>query len=347
MLARRAIAVALVLPATLAATGPAYAETNNVVTTARPQTHHVTVGSNPYAVAVAGNLGKAYVVNDGSVSVLSLLSRRRLAEFGTGGFHGQNSITLANGNLRGYITNNMRSLLTVIDTERDKVVKNIEVGYGAVDTASTTTKHGPRVFVTLARPAAPQGTKTVNQVVTVSARRGTVVRRTRLPAPAYTIAATPDGHRVWAGSITSGRIWVLDSSTGMIVRRIRVNASGPVSGIAFTRSGSRAWVAGIGGLSIVNTRTGRTTRTRTTNGIFPRGANLGSVALTADGKQALIENSAWAGPGSICALSTRTIRTRWCVRTGRQPEGFAVDQRRRVAYVPDYADDQVTWFRFS
>ena len=311
----------------------------------RPETHTVTVGSNPYGVAVAQNLGRAFVVNDGSVSVLSLVSHRQLAEFDTFGFHGQNSITLAKHDLSGYITNNLKRVLTVIDTEKEKVTKTIRVGDGAIDSVTAQTTRGERVFAVLAKPAAPQKSGATNQVVAVSTRADTVVRRTTLPGPSYVVAASPDGKQVWAGSLKSGRVWVLDSASGAIVRTIAVPGSGPVGGIAFSPDGSRAWVGGLAGVSVVSTTTGRTLRSLSTTTLFPQGAQIGSIALTADGRTALVENSGWGGAGSIRAVSTVSGVVRWRVPAGTQAEGLAIDQERGVVYATDYATDQVTWFR--
>ena len=140
-------------------------------------------------------------------------------------------------------------------------------------------------------------------------------------------------------------MWVLDSATGKIVRTVTVPQSGPVGGIAFNRDGSRTWVGGLARASVVSAGTGHLLRSLPTETLFPHGAQIGSVALTADGDTALVENSGWGGPGSICGVSTTTGAIQWRVPIGIQPEGLAVDQQRGVVYASNYATDQVTWFR--
>jgi DNA-binding beta-propeller fold protein YncE len=53
----------------------------------------VTVGSNPADIAISGKLSNAYVANDGSVSVLSMVTHRQLAEVKTG-YQDQTAICL-------------------------------------------------------------------------------------------------------------------------------------------------------------------------------------------------------------------------------------------------------------
>ena len=127
---------------------------------AAPATHTVTVGSNPIDVAISKSLGRAFVVNDGSVSVVSLLTHRQLDEFSTGGNHGQNAIALVRGDTQGYLTNGDTNTVTVVDTETDKVVKHITVGARATDVVKANTKHGQRAYVSYAVSAKLTGIAT-------------------------------------------------------------------------------------------------------------------------------------------------------------------------------------------
>lgn len=128
------------IPSTTAA-----ADSRVMVPQTEPRT--VSVGSNPYDVAISQKLGKAFVVLDGAVSVVSLLTQRQLDEFSTNGFHGQNSIALVRRETEGYITNYDKDTVVVFDTETHTVRRQIRVGYGAVDVTKANTPAGQRAYV--------------------------------------------------------------------------------------------------------------------------------------------------------------------------------------------------------
>ncbi|HYP44035.1 MAG TPA: YncE family protein [Propionibacteriaceae bacterium] len=315
-------------------------------TTARPNTHTITVGSNPYDVAVAQNLGKAFVVNDGSVSVISLITRRHLGTFGTGGYHGQNSIALVRSNAQAYITNNLRNDVTVVDTETHRVTRHIPVGYGAVDVVKANTPNGQRAYVLTNQPAAPPQ-KGHNELVAIDTRTGKVVKRTPLPNFAYTMAVGPASKSIWVGSNYDGSIWQVRTATGKITKTLKPTQSGPVTGIAFTPGQKRAWIAGLGGVTVVDTKTGKTGKFLTAPKIFGGFPALGSIALNSSGRYAFAQNSVSKGPGytsQIAAINTKTFKISWRVNTGSRSEGFSLDKTRGTAYVADYDDDTVTYF---
>ena len=311
-----------------------------------PATRTITVGSNPYDVAVAQNLGKAFVVNDGSVSVISLVSRRQIATFGTGGYHGQNAIALVRSNTQGYLTNNQTNSVTVIDTETHQVLRQITVGYGAVDVVKANTPQGQRAYVVTNKPASLSHPGR-NELIAIDTRTSTVVKRTPLPDFAYTVAVGPGSRSIWVGSNDDGRIWQVSTATGRITKTLQPTRSGPVTGIAFSPGKKRAWVSGLGGVSAVDVKTGKTRTFVTAPKIFAGFPQLGSVAVNASGRYVFVENSVQNGQGStsqIAAINTKTHKIAWRVATGSQSEGFALDKSRGTAYVANYDDDTVTTF---
>jgi YVTN family beta-propeller protein len=297
----------------------------------------VTVGSNPYDVAVAQNLGQAFVVNDGSVSVVSLLTHRQLATVGTGVGHGQNGIALLGRNTHAYITNFETTKVLDFDTETRTVKRSITVGAGAVDVAKANTPKGQRAYVALL-PS--------NRLVGIRASTGRIVQRITLPQAPQTVTAAADGRTVWVGSAESGRVYVVNTSTGGVTRTIRVDRAGPVSSIAFTPDGKRAWVAGLGGVSVVDVVSGRTVKFLPILSLFTSdGPNMGPVALTGSGRQALVVDSTFPdepGPGTVTVVDTRTFKVLEHVRTGMEPVGLAVDAKRRTAFATNYADDTLS-----
>jgi YVTN family beta-propeller protein len=306
---------------------------------ARPVTHSIAVGSNPYAVAISQRLGNAYVVNDGSISVISLTSHKELDEFGTGGFHGQDAIALVRNDSRGYVTNVDSKNLVVFDTGTDQVTGTITVGTGASDVVRAASPAGQVAYV---------GYTSGRHLTAISTRSGTVTATVRLPSGTQTLRTAPGGRLVWAGDSQSGRVFVVDTATNKVVRTIKVDRSGPVTSIAFAPGGKRAWVAGLGGVSVVSAATGKTVKFLPILRLFSsRSPNMGAVAFARSGRYALVENSTFPDSpqrGQVAAVDTRTYRVAWQVSTGAEPLDLAVDQVRNVAYTPNYADDTLTYF---
>lgn len=303
-----------------------------------PPTSTIDVGSNPYDVAVSQSLGKAFVVNDGAVSVLSLLTHRKIAEFSTGGYQGQNAVALVRGNRQGYIANYETSTVAVFDTETHKVVRQIPIGGGAVDVVKANTPRGQRAYLSVLKR---------EQIVGVQTSTGKVVQRIKLPAGASTLSARPGGKTIWAGSVEQGKVWVVNTTTGKISRTINVDRSGPITSVAFAPGAKRAWVAGLGGVSVVDTRTGKTKKFLTVNKLFTAPPNMGAVAISGSGRYAFVQDSTAPDRpdrGVITIINTRTYKVVWRIRTGVQPWAIALDTRRDVAYVPNYLDDTVTIF---
>jgi hypothetical protein len=133
-----------------------------------------------------------------------------------------------------------------------------------------------------------------------------------------------------------------------IVRTVRVTRSGPVSSVAFTRHGTRAWVSGLGGVSVVNVRTGKVLKFISTPTLFPhaRNLNLGPLALNASGTQAYVVNSTFPDEparGSLRVIATRGYRLGTEVSTGIEPVDVTVG--RGTVYVANYGSRSVSAVR--
>lgn len=295
------------------------------------------VGSNPIDVEISPIQGKAFVLNDGSVSVISLATRKELAEYSTGGFHGQNALALVRSQRWGYVTNLNRTDVTIFSTLTQQVIGHIPLGAPGFDVVRTRTAVGERAYVALNVP----------RVVGISTLRSKIVQRTVLPQPAQTLAARPGGREIWAAGINSGRIYVISTATGRVTATIRINAVGPASSIAFTADGRTAWVAGLAGVTAINTTTRRSRLFVPIGKIFSGFPNMGNIAVTGSGKYALVQNSTFPdaparGTAALIRASTGAIV--WRVPLGIEPIGMAIDSARSTAYVPNYADDTLSWF---
>ena len=309
-----------------------------------PTVHTVVVGSNPGDIAVSGRRSRAFVLNDGSVSVLSLRTHRELAEVGTG-FHDQTALGLVRNGTRAYIGTFDLARMKVLNTTTLKVTDKVRVGMGATAIVAARTKAGQFAYVTLLSAQGASG-----RVVVVRASDTKVVKRIKLPAGAQTAQTTPSGRSVWVGSAVAGRIWVVSTRRQKLVRRISVTHSGPLMSIAFTANGKRAWVAGLGGVSVVSVASGRLLAFVPLNRIFPHTSNLnaGPIALNNTGTAALVVNSTFPdtpGRGSVAVLNTRTLRVTSRIRVGTEPTGLAIDRARHTTYVSNFQDDTVSFFR--
>ncbi len=301
-----------------------------------PAVRSIGVGSNPIDVEISPIQGKAFVLNDGSVSVVSLATKKELAEYSTGGLHGQNAMALVRSQRWGYFTNLNRTDVTIFSTLTQKVIGHIPLGAPGYDVVRTRTAVGERAYVALNVP----------RVLGISTLRSKVVQRTVLPQIAQTLAARPGGKEIWAGGLSSGRIYVISTATGRITATIRINAVGPASSISFTPDGRTALVAGLAGVAVLNASTRRSRLFVPVGRIFSGFPNVGSIATTASGRYALIQNSTFPdapGRGTVALIRASTGAIVWRAPVGIEPIGMAIDSVRSTAYVPNYADDTLSY----
>jgi YVTN family beta-propeller protein len=309
-----------------------------------PAVHTITVGSNPIDVVISARQSRGYVANDGSVSVLGLAAHKQLAEVGTG-YQDQTAIGLVRCDTQAYITTFDLNVVKVLSTKSLKVTKSIKVGAGATDIVAARTRAGEDAYVTLL-----QSSGSVGAAAVVQTSSGKVIKTIKLPAGAQTAATTPDSKAVWVGSVESGDVWVINTSTQKVVKTIPVTQSGPVSSIAFNPSGTRAWVFGIGGMSVLNVATGKVLAFIPVTTIFPASPapNAGPVALTRSGRYALaVDSTVPDNParGTVAVISTRTLKVVESIPVGTEPTGLAIDYQRHTAYVTNYQDDTVSYFK--
>ncbi len=312
-----------------------------------PVVRTVTVGSNPYDVAIAQNLGRAFVVNDGSISVVSLLTHRQIDEFGTGEGHDQNHLALVRGNTQGYITDNADNRITVFDTETRKLAGHITVGYGATDVIKANTPKGQRAYVITAVESAPQHTGARNQLIAVNTTTRKISKRTALPAEPGALAATKGGKSIWVGDENEGHLWKVSTSTGKITKTVQPTKAGPVLSMTVAPGGKKLWVTGMAGIAVLDAKTGKAIKFITAPKIASGYPLLNYLAFNGSGRYAYAVNSVQNnsnGHGQVAAINTKTYQLAWRVKTGSTPLGIGVDTKRRTAYVPNFDDDTLTYF---
>lgn len=315
-----------------------------------PGIRTVKVGVNPANIVISAQQAKAYVENagsdavPGSVSVLSLSTHRQLAQVGTGG-DGLTAIGLVQSSSEAYIGAFASPSVQVLNTTSLKLTGTVQVGPGATDIVSAEAKSGEYAYVTESTNSGQQGA-----VAVIRASDNQLVDTITLPAGAQTAATTGEDQDVWVGSVINGTIWVIDTSTQQIVRTIAVPDAGPVSSIAFSPDGTRAWVYGLAGVSVVDVVSGNQLAFVPITRIFPRAKApfAGPIALTGSGHYALVVNSTFPDApkrGNVAMLNTSTLKVLRQVRVGTEPTSLALDTNTRTAYVTNYVDGTVSYFR--
>ncbi len=313
-----------------------------------PKTRTIGVGSNPYAVAIAQNLGKAFVVLDGGISVVSLITHREVADINTFGFHGQNGITLVRNNTMGYITNGMITTVAVFDTETHKVRPSIRVGYGGNGIVTARTPKGERAYLITSADSGPGPGMAKNELIGIQTSTGKIVSRTRLPGISGALAVQPGGKRIWVGSIGKGGISQVSTTNGKIVKTLKPTKAGSITGLTFAPKG-KVWLTGRAGVSVINAASGKSVAFLGAQKAFPRGYpypkgvvlnNSGSYAFVVNSVETDSGDKAW---GALAAINTKTYKVSWRVKTGNYPQGMALDRTRSVLYVTNYDDDTVTY----
>ena len=339
------LASKLAVVAALAVTTAMVAPAANAAPAPRPHApvvKQIPVRTNPYQVAVSRRLQEAFVVNRGSVSVVRVGSGRTVATIPSGHGEQQVAIALGSGGSRAYVGAPDSPYLSVVDTAHRTVVdNNVLVGNGTVAIATARTSAGPRAYLAQLDES---------RLGVLNTRTKQITDYIALPHGPQTVTAASGGRALWVGSSYSGRIWVVRASDNKIVRTVRVTKSGPVSSVAFTRHGTRAWVSGLGGVSVLNARTGKVLKFMSTPTLFPhaRNLNLGPLALNPRGTTAYVVNSTFPDEparGSLRVISTRGYRLGTEVSTGIEPVDVTVGPRRNTVYVANYGSGSVSAIR--
>src|SRR5215468_3546555 len=90
----------------------------------------IDVGSNPNAIVISSAQGRAYVANDGSVSVVDLTTHHQVAEISTTVNHGQNAIGLYRAGNKAYIGDFSLNTMVSFNTATQAVKPGIRIGFG-------------------------------------------------------------------------------------------------------------------------------------------------------------------------------------------------------------------------
>jgi len=271
--------------------------TNTVVST-------ITVGTNPFDVAITPNGQYAYVVNVGSsnVSVINTSTNAVVATISVGTSPFDVAIT-PNGQY-AYVVNVGSSNVSVINTATNTVVSTISVGTNPYSIAIT--PNGLYAYV------ANEGSGNVSVINTAT---NTVVDTISTGGYPVGIAITPNGRYAYVASTGSTSVLVIDTATNTVVSTITVGTN-PFD-VAITPNGQYAYVTNEGSknVSVINTSTNTVVNT------ISVGSSPAGIAITPNGLYAYVVNSG-NNNVSVIDTSTNTVVTTITVEGG--PIGVAI-----------------------
>lgn len=300
----------------------------------------IAVGSNPNAIVISSARSRAYVANDGSVSVVNLNTHLQTAEISTTVNHGQTAIGLYRHGTKAYIGDFALGTMVSFNTKTQAVKPGIPVGRGVTDMAAAS--NGFAYISEFAHNGA------VGRVKIVRTRTDAVAKTITLPSGAGTLTTRPNKRTIWVGSVNSGQIWVISTHTNTVIRRLTVAKSGPVQGIAFTPNDRRVWVNGLGGVSVLDRATGKLVHFIPTTKVFPANPPFtpGPILVDNTGSHALVLNTATqtGGQGSVVSIDTKTFTRTSSIPLGNEPTSFAIDPADNQVLATNFLDDTVSYF---
>jgi len=303
----------------------------------------ITVGAKPLAVAVSHKVGKAFVANEASVSVIDLATNQVTATIpSSANGEAQSAITLARGGTRAYVGASGSPYMSVINTVTGNVIDDsVVVGSGTSQMATAQGPDGQRLF--LAQTQA-------SRVAVIPTSDLSDVDYLGLPKEPADVAAVPGTKTVWVASIESSRIWVVRGEDPKVVRTIKVGQAGPLNALAISADGTRALAAGAAGISVLKVPSGKVLHTFAANDVFPTSNNLniGDVALSPKASRGYVLNSGFpdAPPvrGTVRILDLRHERIGNAVRTGLSPYAMVLASGKKTGYVANWNSATVTAF---
>ena len=299
------------------------------------------VGSNPNAVVVSANQNRAYVANDGSVSVVNTNTHTQLSETSTTVNHGQTAIGLFRSGTKVYIGDFALKTMVVFNPNTLAVRAGIRIGMGATD--MTGASNGTAYISEFGKGGA------VGRIVMVNTSTDTRTKTITLKAGVASVTTTPDNKFVWAGSVNSGQIWVVNTKTNTIVRRLNASKSGPIGGIALSPDGTQAWVSGVAGVSVINRSTGKLVKFIPVLTVFPNDPAPQStdILFNSSGTQALVLDSTDPGnpaAGSVSAINASTFQVTSAATLGTEPTAMAINPATNEVFATNYQDDTLSYF---
>ncbi len=285
-------------------------QTNQVVDT-------IALDPAPTAAAVSHDAQRVYIRHDpGTVSVIDTTDNSVVASIEVGAASAGDvavaprnqrwfPIRSFNGS-RVYVTNNVDSTLSIIDTELNGVVETIAAGQLGSAHSVAVSPLGSELYVTDFDQPGSTFVVEANPVdidETQGAGAARVTAKARDPISIETgagsdkVAFSPDASRAWVSNSNSNSVVVIDTGTRMIEATVAVGTN--PSGLSVTPDGSTVYVANVDSqtVSAINTADLSVTTIEINASTGPS-----SIAITADGAFAYVGGV----PDSVPIIDTTT-----------------------------------------
>jgi len=264
----------------------------------------ITVGSNPWRIAITPDGKTAYVVNSGSDFVTPIATATNTAGPPITTGNGPFAIAITPDGKTAYVANGYWRTVTPIATATNIAGPPITVGSNPTHIAIT--PDGKTAYVV------NSASGTVTPIATVTNTPGPPIQVGTNPDA---IAITPDGKTAYVVNNDSGTVTPIATATNTPGPPIQVGRE-PFA-IAITPDGKTAYVAN--GYS--GTVTPIATATKTPGPPIQVGTNPDAIAITPDGKTAYVVNSA---SGTVTPIATATNTPRPPIPVGSSPEAIAI-----------------------
>ena len=259
----------------------------------------VTVGTNPYSVAVNPAGTHVYVANRGSadVSVIDTLTNTVTdtvrVETNPCGVAVNPEGTLV------YVANSGSNSVSVIDTSNNTVTDTVTVGTNPYGVAVN--PEGTLVYV------ANRGS---NSASVIDTSTNTVTTTVTVGSSPYGVAVNPAGTLVYVSNYGSNSVSVIDTSTNTVTATVTVGSS--PRGVAVNPAGTHVYVANFGSnsVSVIDTSTNTVTDTVTV-GTSPFG-----VAVNPAGTHVYVANY---NSNNVSVIDTSTNTVTDTVAVGTYP----------------------------
>ena len=271
----------------------------------------VTVGANPYGVAVNPGGMRAYVANTNSnnVSVINTATNTVVATVAVGA--AALGISINPAGTRVYVTNGVN--VSVIDTATNTVVATVATGTSAYGVAVNPA--GTRAYV------ANRGSDNVSVIDTAT---NTVIATVAVGTSPSGIAVNPAGTRAFVTNSNSNNVSVIDTATNTVVATVAAGTN-PL-GIAVNPVGTRAFVtnSNSNNVSVIDTATNTVVAT-VAAGTAPLG-----VAVNPASTRVYVANFS----GNVSVIDTTTNAVAATVVVGGRPIAFGLFIGGPLATVP-------------
>jgi len=274
-------------------------------------TSPVTVGNNPFAVAVTPNGNFVYVTNitDNTVSVFDTATNTVAPSIGVG--RAPIAIAITPNGTKAYVVNSVDETVSVINTSSNLVVATIPVGLDPL--AIAITPDGTRAYVV--------NSETSNNVFVINTATDTVIGP---PIPVghrpegIAIGITSNGVYAYVTNTDSNTVSVINTANNTVVNTILGFVSQSPVGVAITPNGNNAYVANSGdkSVSVIFTATNAVTSLIAV-GTMPEG-----IAITPDGGHVYVTNNV-SNSVSVIDTSTNTVTATISAGIGSAPQGIA------------------------